>query len=446
MLDDIYTAIRDAGGTALVVGGYVRDLYVGLEPKDVDVEVYGLPLSVLEGILGRYGPVDLVGASFGVLRIRGLDVDFSIPRHDSKVGSGHKGFDVSLDPDMSVEDAASRRDYTMNTLALDPLTGRTYNPFGGIQDLDAGILRHTSDQFSEDPLRVLRGFQFCGRFNLVPAPETVEVCSGLVREYYTLARERVWGEWYKWASKSTNPSAGLEFLRQTGWVRLYEPLADIVSIPQDSDWHPEGGVWEHTCIAVDVAAQRTQDLDPEDRAVLVLAALLHDVGKARTTEISEGHIVSPGHAAAGASLAHEFLTSIGAPERVIERVVPLVREHMAHLNTPTHSSVRRLARRLHPATVAELTLVMMADHTARPPLPGGFPAGAVEIMFIADEVAVVDSQPEPIVMGRHLLEMGWTPGPHIGDALRDAFEGQLSGEFSTVEEGQAWVASRWVAH
>jgi tRNA nucleotidyltransferase (CCA-adding enzyme) len=440
-LDPIFSAIRQAGGRPLVVGGYVRDLILGVQSKDVDVEVYGLGLTRLVEVLSQFGKVDAVGASFGVLKVHGYDVDWSLPRTESKSGRGHKGFLVSTDPWMSIEDAAARRDFTFNALLMDPEDGTIIDPFNGCNDLDRSVLRHTSEHFGDDPLRVLRGFQFCGRFDLVAAHETVEVCRSLRPEAYTLARERVWDEWYKWASRSVNPVAGLVFLRVTGWLYLYPELAALLGVEQDETWHPEGSAWRHTCLAVEAANRiaTREGLYAEDRAVLVFAALLHDVGKAVTTTVKDGRIVSPGHAEAGAPLAAQFLGRIGAPAWLIARVVPLVSEHLAHLNTVTPRSVRRLARRLTPATVHELGWVIEADHSARFPLPAGMPGEAVAMLDMAAVLDLGDAAPAPILMGRHLLDVGWHPGPEMGQALRAAFEAQLDGEFDSVEGGLFWL-------
>jgi tRNA nucleotidyltransferase (CCA-adding enzyme) len=440
-LTAIFEAIRLAGGHPLVVGGWVRDMLLGTQSKDVDVEVYNLDVDILVGVLSQFGQVDTVGASFGVIKVHGLDVDFSLPRRENKSGRGHKGFIVSPDPGMTPAEAAVRRDFTINAVAFDPDTISLVDPLNGWDDIRAGILRHTSDHFGEDPLRVLRGFQFVSRFNLRPAPETIEVCRHLADEFETLSRDRIWGEWCKWATRSVRPSAGLWFLLETGWVHLFPVLSGITSLPQDVEFHPEGTVWRHTCLAVDAANEiaTREGLGSEDRAVLVFAALLHDVGKAVTTDEVDGHIVSPGHPEAGVALSAEFLGSIGAPAWLIVRVLPLVAEHMAHLNAGSARAVRRLSRRLSPATLRELCWVIEADHSARPPLPGGLPAAAARLLEIGEAEHVEDAPPSPLVLGRHLLPLGWVPGRELGSVLRAAFEAQLDGAFSTTDEGVAWV-------
>ena len=179
---------------AYLVGGCVRDSLLGIAHKDFDLEVYGVDYETLARELSVYGRVDLVGKSFGGIKFssaRGDQWDFSLPRRDSKVASGHQGFQIEFDPDISPKEAASRRDFTINALAFDPRTGDYLDFFGGRADLRNRVLRHTSPAFVEDPLRVLRGMQFAARFDLTPALETVELCRSISRTFSELAVERV---------------------------------------------------------------------------------------------------------------------------------------------------------------------------------------------------------------------------------------------------------------
>jgi tRNA nucleotidyltransferase (CCA-adding enzyme) len=179
---------------AYLVGGCVRDSLLGIAHKDFDLEVYGVDYGTLASQLSAYGRVDLVGRSFGVIKFSGQNGgqwDFSLPRRDSKMSAGHKGFQIEVDPDIDPKVAASRRDFTINALAFDPRTGEYLDFFGGRRDLEKRVLRHTSTTFVEDPLRVLRGMQFAARFDLSPAPETVELCRSIVHTFPELAVERV---------------------------------------------------------------------------------------------------------------------------------------------------------------------------------------------------------------------------------------------------------------
>ncbi|HEY4414097.1 MAG TPA: HD domain-containing protein [Verrucomicrobiae bacterium] len=435
---------------AYLVGGCVRDALLGIAHKDFDLEVYGVGYETLARALSAHGRVDLVGKSFGVIKFssrRGEQWDFSLPRRDSKTAAGHKGFQVEFDPNITPQAAASRRDFTINALMFDPRTGEYLDFFGGRKDLADRILRHTSSAFTEDPLRVLRGMQFAARFNLTPAPETVELCQSIVGTFSELAVERVGMEWFKWASMSQQPAAGLLFLKDTGWLRHFPEVAALDGTPQDPEWHPEGDVFTHTCHCCDALAKlpEWQAADETTRRVLMFAILAHDFAKPQTTHQAEREgrmrIVSPGHEEQGGPLAEAFLTRIDAPNEIKERVVPLVMHHLAHLQTTSARSVRRLANFLKPATIEELCLVMTADHFGRPPKPQVLPAGIIELRAKADELRLRDAAPKPILQGRHLIARGQQPGPTFGTLLDEAFEAQLEGQFTDLDGALKWLES-----
>jgi tRNA nucleotidyltransferase (CCA-adding enzyme) len=436
---------------AQLVGGCVRDALLGAPILDLDVEVYGLDYDALVATLKPFGATDLIGRSFGVVKLTldsGEPIDFSVPRRDSKVGAGHRGFAITPEPMLSPREAAARRDFTLNALAWDPRERMVTDWFGGVADLHARVLRHTSEAFVEDPLRVLRGMQLAARFELVAAEETLALCRSIAPAYAELPRERVWNEWRKWAVRASSPSAGMRFLLGSGWLAHFPELAATVGVEQDRGWHPEGDVWTHTLLALDALARSAEWLgaDAETRLVWSFAVLLHDTGKAATTRHQLRHgverVTSPGHEAESGVLAARFLDSIGAPHGVAERVVPLVTQHMAHLQAGHERAVRRLARRLSPETISSLAVVIRADADARPPLPGGPPGTLVQLLALAHALALADRAPRPILMGRHLLERGWTPGPTMGRALDAAFEAQLDGEFADLDGALAWVSRR----
>lgn len=438
MLTTIMHKIEERGGMAYIVGGYVRDKLMGIESKDIDVEVFNMSVDELANVLAEHGRVSQVGASFGVLKVRvgEQDYDFSLPRRDSKVGNGHRGFIVEHDPAMTLEEAASRRDFTMNALSMD-VDGNIQDFHDGQLDIAARILCHTSSAFSEDPLRVLRGMQFAGRFDMCMSYETVELCRAMYDEFNELATERVWEEWWKWACKSTVPSEGMMVLADTQWVKHFPNLYALVECEQDEMWHPEGDVWMHTLHVCDEAANiaRREKLSEYDTGVLVLAALCHDMGKPDTSEVNdEGRIVSPRHA--NTSHGTDFLENIGAPKAIVSRVGEMVREHMVHLNPPNRRSVRRLIARTEHANVKDVVMLIEADHSGRPPLPKVLPDNAARILELSNEIG---NEVRPLLMGRHLIDMGMEPGREFGNILREAFEAQLDGAFQTEEEAISWA-------
>lgn len=441
---EILNAIILAGGNPLMVGGSVRDEILGIPCKDIDIEVYGLNYEKLVEILSRYGKVSVVGQSFGVIKLQTSegDYDFSLPRKDSKIGEGHKGFNVKVDSDLTPEEATLRRDFTINAISK-TVDGKYIDPYGGRKDLLARRLRATSKHFTEDPLRVLRGMQFCGRFGLLADTETCDMCKSVFEEYNSLAKERVWEEWYKWATKSKANFCflGLEFLTWTDWIYLYPELLYILDVNQDEVWHPEGDVFRHTqhvCNQAVKIADR-ENLQGEDRAVLVLAALCHDLGKAYpwnggTTEFVDGRWRSHAHDTAGVPLAKSFLESIGCFPRIIDRVLPLVREHMVHCTynsaqNVTPKIVKRLSVRLGKATINELVWLMEADHAGRPPLDPTIPDTVQAILDVAKTLGLTQKKPKAIIAGRHLIARGYEPSPLFGFVIEKCYEAQLDGSF-----------------
>lgn len=425
MLEQIVQRIEQKGGTLLIVGGAVRDSLLGLNPKDIDLEVYGLSYEEILGALDGL-KCDTVGKSFGIIKCG--DFDLSIPRKENKVGVGHKSFDIELNHTLSPKEAAMRRDFTINSMYL-TMKKEVIDEFGGQEDLKNGVLRHTSGAFSEDPLRVLRGMQFCGRFNLVGHPDTLELCRSMVEEFDSLSKDRLWAEWVK-LFKSPKPSMGLNFLKDSGWIKCFPALN--LEIPQDPVWHPEGNVWVHTLFVCDEAARIAQEkgLDP---VILVGAALLHDVGKAITTVQKNGRWVSPGHAEKGVSIAREFLESIKCPNDIADQICILVKEHMAHINL-TEKSVKRLKLRLGPVSMNMWGAIVESDHSGRPPLSKGNPAE--KWVEIGNSLSV-----EPLLKGRHLIHLGFSPGPEMGKILNEAFELQLEKSWG-FNRLMAWAQNR----
>ena len=433
---------------AYLVGGCVRDWLLGIPSKDFDIEVFGVSYERLASALRRWGRTDLVGRSFGVIKLTtlaGTTYDFTIPRRDSKVAAGHKGFAITFDPGITPADAAARRDFTINSLMYDPRGGRVLDFFGGQEDLQNRLLRHTSAAFAEDPLRVLRGMQFAGRFQLRPAAETVALCRSMKSGYAELAGERVRDEWFKWAAQSAVPSAGLKFLEATEWLDHFPEIQALRGTPQDPEWHPEGDVFIHTLHCCDALASLAawREADKASRIVYSLAILTHDFGKPQTTHSAvkrgEMRILSPGHEEIGVGLAELFLDRIHAPRPIIDRVLPLVRNHMAHLQEVTDRSVRRLAKRLEPENIEGLCLVMTADAMGRPPRPPQVPGMVGALQAKAAELQVEQSAPKPILRGRHLIPLGLKPGPELGVLLRAAYEAQLEGKFLNLEQALRWL-------
>lgn len=438
VVQDICRRLAEAGGRAHLVGGCVRDALLGRELQDFDIEVFDLPAGRVREVVSELAPVDLVGESFGVLKLRHLPIDVSLPRRESKSGRGHRGFEIFSDPHLSVAEAAARRDFTINSMAWDPIAGELHDPWGGAADLERGILRHTSERFADDPLRVLRGMQLAARFELEPAAETVRLCRTMESE--GLAGERIFEEWRKLVLRGRRISSGLDFLLHTTWLRYFPELEALVGCPQDPEWHPEGDVFTHTGHVMDAFARRRLREDHDD-LVVGLACLCHDFGKPATTELEDGRWRSKGHEAQGEAPTRSFLARLTKHERLVEEVVPLVVHHLKpdqlYRDGSGDAAVRRLARKV--GRIDRLLRVARADRLGRPPLPDdAFPAAAwLEERARALEVSA--RSPRPLVMGRHLIDRGREPGPHFGPLLEACFEAQLEGEFQDLEGGLAFL-------
>jgi len=450
---DICDAISASGGDTIFAGGVVRDSLAGVENKDIDVEVYGMKPDKLESVLSKFGRVDTVGSSFGIIKLttETNDYDFSLPRRENKAGKGHRGFVVEPDENMTYEEAGARRDFTINAMSM-TTGGRLIDYFRGLTDLRDRILRHTSNHFSEDPLRVLRGFQFASRFGMSMDKKTADLSRSLRNEYSELPKERVWTEWEKWGAKGRFPSAGIQVLKDTDWLELYPELAQMDGVKQDPEYHPEGDVLVHTMHVVDEAAKiaERENLDSREKLILMFAALCHDLGKPETTVLKNDRWASPGHAQAGEKLTVSFLSSIGAPSWLIENVAPLVVEHMAHVGVEmTPRVVNRIAARVSPSNIRMLSYVIEADHSGRPPLEKGLPEEAEKMVEMSERLSIASNKPKALLGGKDLFDLADTgalpeaymrPGKHFGVLLNYLYEAQLDGEFDTPEEGRKFVA------
>lgn len=455
---EVLDSIRAAGGRPLIVGGAVRDALIAraqgspVESKDVDIEVYGLSREHLRAALP--GNVQEFGQNFGVLNtsINGQDFDVTLPRLDNKTGEGHRGFVVETDPEMPFEEAFARRDFTINAMGWDDATGEIVDPFGGRADLEAGVLRHTSAQsFGEDPIRVLRGVQFSGRFGLDLDPETAAMCQEIAPSFHSLHRDGIWKEFRKLTGKGTHISRALQTLHASGWEDHFPALAATRGVPQDPVWHPEGSVEVHLGLAGDEAAAiaRRDGLDEEETSVLVLAAITHDFGKAISTKVNEeGRIVSGGHNTTGVEPARDFLKQIGAPVRFHEQILPLIDRHMCHSpggnQELTDSAVRRLLRRLDHAgggpTLKTWARLVEADKAGRGAGARKARDYVPEWLERAERLGSESGLGKPILKGPHLAESGIDRGPLWGHIIAQSVEAQDDGAFTDEAGAREWLA------
>jgi len=438
--------LRDAGGRPYLVGGAVRDTLLGLPHEDLDVEVFGLPLPNLKEALARVGRVDVVGEAFTVFKVSGLEgaegaVDVSLPRRDSKAGPGHRGIAVTGDPDLSLEEAARRRDFTINAVMFDPFASVFIDPFGGQRDLQRRVLRAVDlGTLGEDPLRALRAVQLAARFELTVDAETARRCASM--PLAELPSERVFGEIQKLLLQARRPSLGLSLLREWGMLpAVAAELIPLIGTPQDPEWHPEGDVWIHTLLAVDQAVPLLEGLDTARAHAVMLGVLCHDLGKPETTQLLEGRLRSYGHEEAGLPPTNALLDRWNVHRLhgydVRAQVLGLVGNHLKpgqfydDRERVSDGAIRRLARKCEPAL---LYRVARADCLGR---TGDFPPVAMEwFLERVRQLEVAERPPDPLLQGRHVLELGVSPGPEVGRIVRAVYERQLDGAVRTLDEAR----------
>jgi len=433
-------------GRSILVGGAVRDYCLKNKiPKDLDVEVFGIKQKVLESILQKFGHLNPVGKTFGVFKLKteNGEYDFSLPRSENKIGIGHKGFITKYDPSMSFKDAASRRDFTVNCIGYDLLNDQLLDPFNGLEDIKKKTLRHVGPSFSEDPLRVLRAMQFSARLEFKIAPNTVNLCKKL--NLSELSKERVFDEFRKLLIKAERPAIGFEYAKKLGVLSYFPELKALVGVPQDPKWHPEGDVWTHTLLVVNEAATLRKGDEKKD-LILMLAALCHDFGKPNTTKFLRGRWRSPSHDSAGVVPTEKFLKRLTNNRYIIKKVKTLVKEHLRPVqlyntrNLLNSSTIRRLSIRV---SIPELVLLAKADYFGRSLSKidrSSFDAGNW-LLLEAEKIYNQKEGIKPLLLGRHLLALGMTPGPKIGIILKKAFEKQINGDLEKEEDAILWAKS-----
>ncbi len=442
--------LKEINAKAIVVGGAVRDYFLGLPSKDYDVEVYGLKsVETLQNILAKYGSVNLVGKSFGILKFvyDGEEYDFSFPRREQKVSTGHKGFDVVCDGFMEFKEASLRRDFTINALGYDVELKSFLDPFNAKEDIESKILRHiNSKTFVEDPLRVYRAVQFSARFSYTLDKKTFKLCQNMVKEGLLdeLPKERVYIEFKKLLLKSKKPSIGFKLMRELGIIERYFPeLYAVVGVPQSPIWHPEGDVWVHTLMALDKMIEFKIGDEKQDLK-MIFAIVCHDLGKATHTQITPEKITAIGHEKAGVEPTKSFLYRLTNEHDFIASILPLVRYHLApsiyFRGKAKNSTIRKLATKVN---IEELVIVARADflgRTTEASLKGIYEAGDW-LLKKAEELDVYSEPLKPLLQGRDLIELGYKPSKEFKFLLDSLYREQLEGRIDSRSDAVAFILS-----
>lgn len=392
-LENVSIDISKAGGRVFYVGGYVRDRIIGKESKDIDVEVYNISPLKLKEILSKYGEVDEIGASFGILLIKGLDIDFAMPRLEKKIGLGHKGFDVSVNPYMSFREASERRDITINSMMEDVLTGEIIDCFGGEKDLGKGIIKHINDAtFIEDALRVLRVCQFASRFGFSVDAETLRLCKTIdVRE---LPKERIFEEIKKALLKSARPSIAFELMRQMGLtMKLFKQLHEL---PEDS--------WNETMRVVNEASKYKNGTS--DPLAFLLAALCSKINN-----------------------VEDLLLQFTDEKILIKNVLDLLKNHDKTfvIYKRSDSLIRRfMVESINPKDIVIMSIIVKLGKKSKNN-DNDYDELAEFQKWFFNKIDQQETNLIPLVTGKDLIEKGFKQGKELGKALKDAYNLQIEG-------------------
>lgn len=451
IIEKLASRVAELGGRAYMVGGAVRDEIMKRPIKDVDIEVHGISGAVLEAVLKELGKPLRFGSAFGVYSLAGHQIDIALPRSERKAGNGHRDFEIEIDPFIGIKEAARRRDFTMNALLKDILSGEIADPYGGTEDIKNRIIRHIDDKkFGEDPLRALRAAQFRSRFGFQVAPSTISICRAL--DLRNLSAERVEMEMKKALLESRRPSEFFECLREMGQLGYwFKELEQLIGLEQNSEFHPEGDVWTHTMMVLDRAAQfRPYVSDPY---AFMLLALTHDFGKITTTEFVNGAIHAYGHELQGAEIAERFLDRVCHGSDIKKYIANMIPNHMRPNKIAESRSAVKKTNHLFDNVLAPSDLIYFAI-CDKPKLPHVLQSQDKDsikvemdkgiekelytttenereqerIDFLFDRLEVYrETMAKPYVTGKDLIINGVMPGEDFGTILEYAHKLRLAG-------------------
>lgn len=444
ILEDILKELQNIKATPILVGGCVRDFFFDIPVKDYDIEIFGIDcLETIENSLKKFGSVKLVGKSFGVLTLKvdGYDFDFALPRTEEKIGSTHQDFQITTNSKLSFEEAAIRRDFTINAIGYDYFKKEFLDPFNGINDLKNSVLRHINDKtFIEDSLRVYRAVQFCARFNLNLDEKTAILCKTIVKngELENLPKERIFEEFKKLFLKSQKPSIGLNLLKELDVLVYFPELKALIDCIQDEEYHPEGDVWIHTLMTVDELARilKEQNIEDEYRKLYLFYGILcHDLGKPFCTKEINGKITSYKHESLGIEPTISFLEKLTNEKKFVEIVCSLVKNHLVpfqlYLADSSQKAIKRLSLKVN---IEDLCLVCLADCLGRDIKDKEKCPKAINwVLQKAKELDIHNEPIKPLVQGRDLIELGFKPSKEFKEILDFAFDLQIDVELEKSE-------------
>jgi tRNA nucleotidyltransferase (CCA-adding enzyme) len=435
-------AVAEKGGRPYFTGGYVRDKLLGVPSKDVDLEIFDLTALELESIMVLFGNVNFVGKQYGIYKLAGLDI--GLPRRERKTGVKHTEFQCTVDPHMSIREAAIRRDFTMNAIYYDPIDECHIDPFNGIQDLlcEKTIKHVDAYTFVEDPLRPIRAARFRAVYPFLSiADDTRKLCHQMPRDPIAdLPIDRVFGELEKVLMKAKSPSVFFHALESIYLLETVFPeLARMRYIDQGKKWHPEGSVYNHTLLALDVLSVGERELD------VMLALLYHDLGKELVhVEVDGDAVRFKGHAFKTAN-AIKALRRVTLDGNLTDSVLSLVQSHMRPYDFKKDSVRKKHIRRLATEVdVPKLVKVHYADKAGRGDLGEDFESKVITANQILDLYHEIKDEIKPLMSGRDLIDLGMKPSKEFSEILKVVYNKQLDEELATLEECIYYVKVRYL--
>ena len=401
-LNIIFDKLNDYHIRAVIVGGYVRDFFIGLDSKDIDIELYGVDsLDKVEKILQEFGSINSVGKSFGVCKLfyEDLDLDFSLPRRDSKIAQGHKGFTVTLDTGMDFKTAAKRRDFTMNAIGYDVISQEILDPYNGIHDLQNKLLKAVDlEQFSEDPLRVLRAVTFATRFELTIEKKLFFLCKTMIENgvLEELPQERIFNEIQKVLLLSQKPSQAFTLLQK---LSAFDFFSEFTSL-HDEDF-------TSLLAALDRAKSLSEQTECHNRLSLLLAVLSSCFSHEETLS---------------------FLKKLTTDKKLTQAILKL-KEAAIDLQNITNYTVYKLA------TKVNIQLYLLYLHAMYPEQ-----TSAIKMLEEkATKLGVLQKKLEPLIQGKDLIALGLKPSKQFSTLLNELYDLQMREKIKTKEEAKQWL-------
>jgi len=422
---NILKQIRSAGFTATFAGGAVRDKLLGRTPKDYDIATNALPEQIEE----LFEKTVAVGKAFGVIMVvqNNIETEVATFREDAGYQDGRRPDSVTF---CGAEEDAKRRDFTVNGMFYDPIKDEVIDYVGGKVDLEKKIIRAIGDperRFAEDHLRMLRAVRFAHTLGFTIDPATRTAIQNHASDLSKISIERIENEFSRTLSESIRPGDALRELVDLGLMEHIVPeVLPMIGQEQPPEYHPEGDVFEHTVLMLNLMSNPMREL--------AYTVLLHDVGKPDTAFQAEDRLRFHGHDKKSAEMAEDILRRLKLPTKEIKRIIIAIAGHMRFKDVPKMN--KSTLRKLMGAETFDLELEL---HRVDCEGSHGLLDNYDFLRKKAEEMANEPVLPESWVTGRDLIDLGVPPGPQIGTLLKLAYDAQLEGRFEKRNDLLDWL-------